>query len=155
MIHIKHPSLDQLPALAQLFDAYRVFYRKKTDLDGAITFITERFERKESVLFVAEIDQKLVGFTQLYPLFSSTKMAKIWLLNDLYVHPDQRRKNVGKLLMNAAQDHCKTTKARGISLETEKNNLPGNILYPKMGFTKDEDHNFYFWENPSFSSSES
>lgn len=69
MIHIKHPSLDQLPALAQLFDAYRVFYRKKTDLVGAITFLTERFERKESVLFVAEIDLNLVGFTQLYPLF--------------------------------------------------------------------------------------
>ena len=28
MIHIKHPSIEQLPALAQLFDAYSVFIRK-------------------------------------------------------------------------------------------------------------------------------
>ncbi len=120
MIHIKHPRQDQLPALAHLFDAYRIFYRKKTDFDAALRFLTERFKHNESVLFVAEIEGEIVGFIQLYPLFSSTNMAKTWLLNDLYVLPGFRRKNVGKRLMSAAQEHCKTTKALGISLETEK-----------------------------------
>jgi GNAT superfamily N-acetyltransferase len=155
MIHIKHPSIEQLPALAQLFDAYRVFYKKTSDVEGAITFLHERIEQKESVVFVAEMDGELVGFTQLYPLFSSTNMARMWLLNDLFVHPKKLEKGIGKLLMHAAQEHCKRTQALGISLETEKNNLPGNALYPKMGFTKDTDHNFYYWENPSFSSAQS
>ena len=154
MIHIKHPNIEQLPALAQLFDAYRVFYKKKSDVEGAISFLHERIERKESVLFIAELDGELVGFIQLYPLFSSTSMARMWLLNDLFVYPEKRESGIGKLLMHAAKDLCKRTQALGISLETEKNNLAGNALYPKMGFTKDKAHNFYFWENPSFSSSQ-
>ena len=120
-----------------------------------MAFLRERIEQKESVLFVAEIKGELVGFTQLYPLFSSTNMARMWLLNDLFVLPEKRETGIGKLLMHAAQDHCKRTHSLGISLETEKSNLPGNALYPKMGFVKDGTHNFYFWENASFSSSQS
>ena len=105
------------------------------------------------IVFVAEVDGDLVGFTQLYPLFSSTNMAKLWLLNDLYVQPELRGKAIGKALLKAAQDHCVATQAKGLSLETEKTNQIGNGLYPKMDFVCDDEHNFYYWENPSFSSS--
>ena len=150
-IYSPHPK--QLDALAVLFDAYRVFYRKESDLHGAKAFLQERMEQKQSVVFVAEVDGDLVGFTQLYPLFSSTNMAKLWLLNDLYVEPELRGKAIGKALLKAAQDHCVATQAKGLSLETEKTNQVGNALYPKMDFVCDDEHNFYYWENPSFSSS--
>lgn len=152
MIEIKRPKKKDLPAVATLFDAYRVFYRKTSDLEGAKRFLSERIENEESIIFVAQLDQKLVGFTQLYPLFSSTRMARIWLLNDLFVHPEFRGKKISKALMKKAQDYCEETQGFGISLETEKTNVQGNALYPKMDFTLDQEHNFYFWENPSFSS---
>lgn len=145
-------SLAQLDALALLFDAYRVFYRKKSDVKGAKHFLKARMEQKQSVIFVAEVDGKPVGFTQLYPLFSSTNMAPLWLLNDLFVAPEQRGKAIGKALLAAAQDHCIKTNAKGVSLETEKTNLIGNGLYPQMEFVCDKEHNYYYWENPSFSS---
>ena len=104
---------------------------------------------KQSVVFVAEVDGDLVGFTQLYPLFSSTNMAKLWLLNDLYVQPKIRGKAIGKALLKAAQDHCVATQAKGLSLE-QKTNQIGNGLYPKMDFVCDDEHNFYYWENPSY-----
>lgn len=94
-----------------------------------------------------------MGFTQLYPLFSSTNMRQLWLLNDLYVSPNHRQKKVAQALLKKAQAHCQETHAQGLSLETEINNLPANALYPKMGFKRDEAHHFYFWENPNFSSS--
>ena len=94
-----------------------------------------------------------MGFTRLYPLFSSTNMMPFLLLNDLFVAKEHRGKQISKGLIKAAQEHCKITKANGISLETEKNNIPGNALYPKMGFTLDQEHNFYYWENPTASSS--
>ena len=150
-IYTPHP--EQLDALAALFDAYRVFYRKESDLQGAKAFLQELMDQKQSVVFVAEVDGDLVGFTQLYPLFSSTNMAKLWLLNDLYVQPEIRGKAIGKALLKAAQDHCVATQAKGLSLETEKTNQIGNGLYPKMDFVCDDEHNFYYWENPSFSSS--
>ena len=153
MIQIKRASEHHLNELAALFDAYRVFYRKESNLAGAKRFLSDRMQQKESVIFVALLEEQLVGFTQLYPLFSSTNMMPIWLLNDLFVAQEHRGKHISKGLIKAAQEHCKITKAKGISLETEKNNVPGNALYPKMGFALDQEHNFYYWENPTASSS--
>lgn len=151
MIEIALPKKNDLDALATLFDDYRVFYRKTSDVDGAKRFLSERILKKESVIFVARLESELVGFTQLYPLFSSTNMKAVWVLNDLFVAPKHRGKKISKALISKAQEHCKETHGFGISLETEKNNGPGNALYPKMNFSLDEAHNFYFWENPSFS----
>jgi GNAT superfamily N-acetyltransferase len=153
MIQIKRAHQGHLNELVHLFDAYRMFYKKESNLEGAKHFLSERMQQKESIIFVALMEEKLVGFTQLYPLFSSTNMMPILLLNDLFVAKEHRGKQISKGLIKAAQEHCKITKANGISLETEKNNIPGNALYPKMGFTLDQEHNFYYWENPTASSS--
>ena len=153
MIQIKRAHEGHLNELAVLFDDYRVFYRKERNLEGAKGFLSERILKKESVIFVALLEEKLVGFTQLYPLFSSTNMMPIWLLNDLFVAKEHRGKQISKGLIKAAQEHCKITKANGISLEAEKNNVPGNALYPKMGFAIDQEHNFYYWQNPTAPSS--
>ena len=153
MIQIKRAHEGHLNELAVLFDDYRVFYRKERNLEGAKGFLSERILKKESVIFVGLLEEKLVGFTQLYPLFSSTNMMPIWLLNDLFVAKEHRGKQISKGLIKAAQEHCKITKANGISLETEKNNVPGNALYPKMGFAIDQEHNFYYWQNPTAPSS--
>ena len=153
MIQIKRAHQGRLNELVHLFDAYRMFYKKESNLEGAKHFLSERMQQKESIIFVALMEEKLVGFTKLYPLFSSTNMMPILLLNDLFVAKEHRGKQISKGLIKAAQEHCKITKANGISLETEKNNIPGNALYPKMGFTLDQEHNFYYWENPTASSS--
>ena len=43
-----------LPEIAVLFDQYRQFYGQKGDVDGAETFLKERLERRESVIFLAK-----------------------------------------------------------------------------------------------------
>lgn len=152
MYLVQKATPEHLDKLAPLFDAYRVFYKKDSDLQAAITFLEERLSKDESVVFMVYDGEKAVGFTQLYPLFSSVSMAPLWLLNDLFVDPAYRGQKIGKQLLEAAKDHCKVTNAKGVSLETEKTNLIGNQLYPKMGFVVDREHHFYFWENPIFSS---
>ena len=135
-----------LNQLSELFDAYRMFYRKTTDLEGAKTFLKERISNKDSEIFVAETtENKLVGFVQLYPLFSSTRMKKFWLLNDLFVHPESRGKGVSIGLIEKAKAMVVESKACGMFLETEKSNLIGNKLYPKTGFELNTGSNFYEW----------
>ena len=135
-------NIDQL---VDLFDAYRVWYRKESDKPSGKQFLLERMEQKESVIYVCENDKgDLVGFTQLYPIFSSTRMKRMWLLNDLFVHPDFRGKGISKMLIRAAQDLAKNTGACAVLLETETTNDIGNKLYPSMGFEL-EKNNFYFW----------
>ncbi len=147
MIKIVQAQSSHLNEVAQLFDAYRVFYRKDTDLPAAKKFIQERIEQQDSVIYVAEEDGKLLGFTQLYPLFSSTRMQRSWLLNDLYVAQDQRGRGISKLLIEQSKALARATNAAGVSLETEKSNTVGNQLYPATDFELDTTHNYYFWAN--------
>jgi GNAT superfamily N-acetyltransferase len=144
---IRKADFPDLQALSGLFDLYRIFYRKETDPEGAKKFLTERMERNESVVFVAEIEGVLVGFTQLYPQFSSTRMQRTWLLNDLFVLEEHRGRGIAKLLIDAAKQLAVDTGAAGLLLETEKTNTTGNRLYPSAGFRLYRNANFFWWEN--------
>jgi ribosomal protein S18 acetylase RimI-like enzyme len=147
MINIRKASLADLEAIVVLFDNYRVFYNKESDCIKAKEFINERLGSADSQIFVAEAeDNILVGFVQLYPLFSSTRMKRLWLLNDLYVDAEYRGKGISKLLIKISKVHCKETNACGLMLETAKANDIGNALYPSVGFSLDQDHNYYTWD---------
>jgi len=143
---IREASIADVPELVKLFDAYRVWYRKCSDITTAEKFLTNRLTNKESIVFLAEEDNKAIGFTQLYPIFSSVRMHKMWLLNDLYVDEAYRGRGHSKRLISAAKNLCKKTTACGILLETETSNEIGNRLYPSEGFHL-ESNNFYFWTN--------
>jgi GNAT superfamily N-acetyltransferase len=140
-------TLDWLPQMAVLFDMYRVFYKKTSDIAAATTFLQDRLTQKESQIFllVADDNTQIVGFTQLYPLWSSTRMGKLWLLNDLFIHPAHRGNGYAPLLMERAKQWARETNAVGVMLETAKDNDIGNNLYPKMGFELDDHFNWYHW----------
>jgi len=146
MTVIRKASLNDIGQLSRLFDAYRVFYKKDADVAGAKKFLSERIQNNESEIFVAEIDNSLVGFVQLYPLFSSTRMKRLWLLNDLFVDSKHRGKNISVLLMEKAKEFAIQTNSCGLILETAKTNDIGNSLYPRTGFALDNDHNYYSWD---------
>mgnify|MGYP001796220860 CR=1 FL=1 len=139
-------SVD-LPQLANLFDQYRVFYRKDSDIQGAQNFLQERLTLADSHIYVSEENGILQGFVQLYPIFSSTRMQRLWLLNDLFVAPNHRGKGLSLLLLDAGKQLCRNTNACGVLLETEKSNAIGNQLYPRADFKLNDGSNFYEW-NP-------
>lgn len=143
---IRQAQLSDLPQLAQLFDSYRIFYRKSSDLDGAKQFLSERIQNRESIIYVVEENDVLVAFTQLYPLFSSTRMQKLWLLNDLFVAANQRGNGYSKALIERAKELCKESEACGFFLETEISNSIGNKLYPSAGMNYNDTSNFYYWD---------
>ncbi|SIT27385.1 GNAT family N-acetyltransferase [Chryseobacterium gambrini] len=139
-------QLADVQQLSELFDQYRIFYHKDSDIPAAEKFLTERIENNDSEIFVAENEGKLVGFVQLYPLFSSTRMKRYWLLNDLYVNENYRGKGFSKQLIEASKELAKSTDAAGILLETGKSNDIGNKLYPRCGFEIYDEVNFYEWK---------
>lgn len=143
---IRKANLQDLAQLSQLFDEYRTFYHKSSDRSAAQQFLSERLENNDSEIFVAEDGSQLVGFTQLYPLFSSTRMKRYWLLNDLYVNSNSRGKGFSKALIEEAKVLCRTSDSCGMYLETGKENMIGNQLYPSVDFKKYDEVNFYEWE---------
>lgn len=148
MQNTRKAIIEDCAELSVLFDEYRIFYQKKSDVKSAEIFLKDRMVNKDSEIYIAESDGKIAGFVQLYPLFSSTRMQKYWLLNDLYVNENFRGKGFSKLLIEEAKNLCRETSACGMLLETGKNNEIGNQLYPNCGFELYDSVNFYEWTNP-------
>lgn len=140
-------TTNEIDSLAQLFDEYRVFYGKESDVSGAVEFLSARIGNNESTAFIAfDENNNAMGFTHLYPIFSSTRMSRLWLLNDLYVNENYRKLGVGEALLERAKKLSDDTNARGLILETANDNHPAQKLYEKNGWDKDNDHYYYSWE---------
>lgn len=144
MIIIK-AHIEHLELIVPLFDAYREFYGQPTDKDAAKQFLFERLKNKESIIFLALVDNLAVGFTQLYPSFSSVSLQPIYILNDLYVTKEYRKQGIGVALLNKAKELCREQKYKGLALQTETTN-PAQYLYERLGWKKDPDLQ-YFWTN--------
>jgi GNAT superfamily N-acetyltransferase len=137
---IYQATIHDLDTLVPLFDGYRQFYRQASDPSGARRFLAERFMHHESVILLARDDQDAgLGFIQLYPLFSSVRMMRIYVLNDLFVSADARRQGVAKALMVAAADHARALGAARLLLTTELDNKPAQTLYESLGWRRDQE----------------
>lgn len=145
---ISRATLDDLDALAPLFDAYRVFYGQSSDLALARTFIEERLQREESAIFIARADRnrEALGFTQLYPMFSSVSARRIWVLNDLFVAATARQRGVARALMDRARDFASAAGARRLVLETAEDNRAAQALYESLGYVRETDVRHYALE---------
>ncbi|MEO0558864.1 MAG: GNAT family N-acetyltransferase [Bacteroidota bacterium] len=142
---ILRADLSHLDGLAELFDGYRQFYRKPPDLAAARAFLKERIELDESVIFAATLPgaDALAGFTQLYPFFSSVRMRRLWILNDLFVAPDARQRGVARALMEAARAYASSTGAASLELATEITNTSAQALYEDLGYARDDEFYHY------------
>ncbi len=133
-----------LDALTVLFNGYRVFYEQEPNLEGARAFMEARLQKEDSVIFLAEnAEGDALGFTQLYPLFSSVRMRSIWLLNDLYVDQAARRQGVAHALMLKAQAFAAESGAAGLELATAKDNDSAKSVYHDLGWKLDTEFDHY------------
>ncbi len=132
--------------VAPLFDAYRQFYGKATDVEAARRFLFARLSKNEAALFLARRGPQPVGFVNLYPTFSSVSLTRQWILNDLYVIPEARKLGVGRVLMARAHQLAVSTRANCLTLETARDNIPAQQLYESLGWKRDDE--FYRYSLP-------
>lgn len=137
-ITVRQAVLSDLEDLVPLFDGYRQFYGRPGDISAVRKFLLARFNHGESVLFIAHEGSTPVGFTQLYPSFSSVSLARVFVLNDLFVHEQARRKGVASKLMSAATDFAQSLGAVRVSLSTATTNEAAQSLYQSAGWKRDE-----------------
>jgi ribosomal protein S18 acetylase RimI-like enzyme len=146
-MEIRRITLDERHLVTGLFDSYRVFYKKPSDIALSEGFVKERLGKDESVIFVAlDIENgQLVptGFTQLYPKYSSVSATKNWILNDLYVESSHRKQGIGEVLIKTAMHFAKAEGATFVQLETAVDNYTAQSLYEAIGFKKQEPESGY------------
>jgi len=137
-LRIRRAALQDLEAVVPLFDAYRMFYGQSSDPQRARDWLRARTEAGESVVLLAERDGAVVGFVQLYPMFTSVGTARTWILNDLYVDASARRGGVARALLDAAAEFARNDGARSIVLETTRDNDAARALYRNAGWNEDQ-----------------
>ena len=138
---IRRATLLDLEQLTSLFDQYVVFYKKPFNHEKHKSYLKERIENNEAIIFMAfdeENPEKAIGFTLIYITFSSLALNKILILNDLFVDSTIRKKGIGEKLILETVSLAKELGSNLIRLRTAKNNLMAQGLYHKMGFVRDE-----------------
>ena len=138
---LKRINIDSIDLVIDLFDKYRVFYKQPTDIGRARKFLSERLANNESIIVVAigeQADGTIIsmGFTQLYPKYSSARTAKNWILNDLYVDVPFRKQGIGKMLIGYATNFARDNGSEFVQLETAFDNYTAQSLYESIGFVK-------------------
>ncbi len=138
-IATRRVTLDDLDLVAPLFNQYRVFYDQPSDLAAASAFLGQRLRFGESTILLATWSGNAAGFTQLYPMLSSVRAARIWILNDLFVAPESRRFGIASALLDAAQDFGREAGALRLELETTHDNHAAQTLYRDAGWISHND----------------
>jgi len=136
-LDVRRIDISELDSVAPLFDAYRRFYGQAQDLERARAFLRERLANDESIVLLAQLNGRPAGFTQLYPMFSSVRAARLFVLNDLYVDTNARRAGVGRALLDAAAAFARAEGACGLMLETGRDNDAARALYRAAGWNED------------------
>lgn len=140
---VRYATIHDVEALAPLFDGYRQFYGQASDLELARGFLTERFRHHESVILLAENAGAAVGFTQLYPVFSSVRAKRTYVLNDLFVAPSARKQGVASRLLKSAAEFGLAMGAARLSLSTAHTNQAAQRLYESHGWVRDSTFCYY------------
>lgn len=136
-VTVTHAQPSDLDALAVLFDAYRQFYGQPSDVAAAREWLRSRLRFGESKVLLARRDGEAAGFAQLYPTFSSVRLARTWILNDLFVLPATRRQGIARSLLDAAAAFAREDGAAGIQLETARDNAAARATYRDAGWRED------------------
>lgn len=84
------------------------------------------------ILFVATLDDKIVGSVQLHFVTkpNGTHRAEI---AKLMTHPDYRRNGIARLLMQQAEEAARAKERTLLVLDTREGD-PSNVLYTALGF---------------------
>ncbi|MEW9680186.1 N-acetyltransferase family protein [Pseudomonas sp. TE50-2] len=145
-MRIIQATLEHLDLLTPLFVKYREFYGQLPYPDSSRAFLEKRLKRKESIIYLAlpdDADDRLMGFCQLYPSFSSLSLKRVWILNDIYVAEDSRRMLVADNLMREAKKMAKKSNAVRMRVSTSSDNEVARKTYESMGFRKDTEFENY------------
>lgn len=136
---IRKATIEDLDQLTTLFDKYLVFYRKPSNYEKHKSYLKERIENNEAIIFLAFDDEnKAIGFALIYSTFSSLLLNKILILNDLYINSSIRNNGIGEQLILKTIELAKEFDSNLIRLRTAKSNNIAQGLYHKMGFIRDE-----------------
>lgn len=134
---IRRITSMEVPSVASLFDEYRQTYGYPSERSAALAYIRACVAGGEVIALTAcdafrPLD--LLGFTLLYPSFSSMRLRRTWHIQDIYVVPRTRRQGIGRALMEHAVKFARQNDSEHIMLLSPGENVALAALSVSLGF---------------------
>ena len=90
--------------------------------------LRELKENKFATLYVATLNDQIVGYMDFWITFDSATICQI------AVRPEYQRQHLGSVLMEEILKECSIKKVRHLTLEVRESNVKGINFYQKYGF---------------------
>jgi GNAT superfamily N-acetyltransferase len=136
-LHVRPIRPSDREAWQPLWDGYNAFYGREgaTALDPRITAQTwaRFFDTNERVhALVAELDGRVVGIVHFLFHRSTSRLADVCYLQDLFTDPTCRGRGVGRALIERVRDIAREQGSSRLYWHTYETNTPGRALYDKV-----------------------
>ncbi len=131
---------EEVPRALPLFAGYQRFYEVPDPNDEAnLAFFTRFCEPSDAGLLLGCWDgDDLVGFANIYWTFSSTRVADIALMNDLFVAERARGRGLARGLLDACAEAGRARGCAALAWETAPDNTTAQRVYDATGATRSE-----------------
>lgn len=136
---IRRLTPADLDSLTHLFVAYLDFYRVEQPIARPRAFLAGRLAAEDSAAFGAfDESGRLTGFALCHFTHNSLRLAPSWILHDLFVTPDNRRRGTARQLLDAVHAAGLAAGACEVVLSTAHDNTAAQSLYEKAGYQRDD-----------------
>lgn len=141
MATIETVTEEHLDELLPLMRGYCDFYKVDPSDDDLLamsrTLIGDP-EREGLQLLARDDDGRAVGFATVFWLWSTSKAARIGLMNDLFVHPDARGGGYADALILECLERVRQRGAVELEWVTAPDNYRGQKVYDRVGGKREE-----------------
>lgn len=125
------------PEWRALWDGYNAFYGRElaTALPEAVTTQTwERFFAKSEPVhaLVAALNGKVIGLVHYVFHRSTSRLADVCYLQDLFTSPGLRGQGIGRALITRVYEEATIAGSSRVYWTTQDSNAPGRMLYDKV-----------------------
>lgn len=135
---VTRADLDELLPLVRCYcDFYNVSPSDSSLLALSEALIDDPVHDGLQLIARAE-DGRAVGFATLYWTWSTTRAARIGVMNDLFVAAQERGSGVAERLIETCAQQCRTRGAVTLNWQTAPDNLRAQTVYDRVGGKREQ-----------------
>ena len=145
-IEIQVVGPADLPDLLPLMRGYCDFYESNPSDEALLAMSREliRDPAREGVQLLArDEDGTALGFATIFWMWSTTRAARVGLMNDLFTASEARRRGVGEALISACLDEVRSRGASLLQWQTATDNHTAQSVYERVGGVREQWVDFY------------
>jgi GNAT superfamily N-acetyltransferase len=146
-VQITRVTEDDLADLLPLMRGYSDFYEVDPSDDALLALSRALIENPEfdGVQFIARDGDtgEPLGFATVYWMWSTSRAARIGVMNDLFTAQAARRRGVGEALIDACLQAVRERGAALLEWQTARDNHTAQSLYERVGGIREEWYDYH------------